>query len=190
MGLGWYSSGHTLIRWIVDHIMARSFLLFLILMGLWLLMSGHHSPLLISLGAVSSGFAAWMSHRLGGSDAEGLPLHLFLRLPFYLLWLFKEIIVSNIATGKLILTKGEKAELFYFPITQRSGAGIATHANSITLTPGTVTVDIDEHGFIIHALSPKFGDGIRSGILDQKVTALEGPQKDDPTEENAKGDAR
>ena len=153
--------------------MTRTLLLFLILMGLWLLMSGHYTPLIICFGVASSGFAAWMSHRLGGNDKEGLPLHLFLRLPSYLLWLFKEIIKANIATGKMILRKNDATELFFIATTQKSAAGIATHANSITLTPGTVTVDIGDEGFIVHALGPEFGDDIRSGEMDKKVTALE-----------------
>ena len=115
-----------------------------------------------------------MSHRLGGSDKEGLPLNLFPKLPAYLIWLFKEIIMANIATGRMILKKNDDAEYFTIRITQKSAAGIATHANSITLTPGTVTVDIDDDSFIVHALGPEFGDDVRSGEMDKRVTALEG----------------
>ena len=155
--------------------MARSFLLFCILMALWLLMSGHYTPLVTGLGVLSAAFAAWMSHRLGGADDEGLPLHLMARLPLYLLWLCKEIITANIATAKTILQKSDDAELFYIPITQKTEAGIATHANSITLTPGTVTVAIDDDGFYVHALTKDFGDDVRQGDMDRRVTLLEGP---------------
>lgn len=154
--------------------MARSLLLFVILMTVWLLMSGHYTPLVTGLGVVSTAFATWMSHRLGGSDKEGLPLHMFRKLPAYYIWLIKEIIMSNIATAKTILGKSDAPELFYVPFTQKTEAGVATYANSITLTPGTVTVDIDEKGFLVHALSSDFGDDVRSGDMDRRVTQLEG----------------
>ena len=154
--------------------MARSLLLFVILMTVWLLMSGHYTPLVTGLGVVSTAFATWMSHRLGGSDKEGLPLHMFRKLPAYYIWLIKEIIMSNIATAKTILGKSDAPELFYVPFTQKTDAGVATYANSITLTPGTVTVDIDENGFLVHALSSDFGDDVRSGDMDRRVTQLEG----------------
>lgn len=137
-------------------------------------MSGHYTPLVTGLGVLSVAFATWMSHRLGGSDQEGLPLHLMRRLPLYLVWLCREIITANIATAKTILKKTDDAELFYVPISQRTEAGIATYANSITLTPGTVTVDIDDGGFYVHALAADFGDDVRGGDMDRRVTALEG----------------
>ena len=154
--------------------MARSLLLFVILMTVWLLMSGHYTPLVTGLGVISTAFATWMSHRLGGSDKEGLPLHMFRKLPAYYIWLIKEIIMSNIATAKTILGKSDAPELFYVPFTQKTDACVATYANSITLTPGTVTVDIDENGFLVHALSSDFGDDVRSGDMDRRVTQLEG----------------
>ena len=154
--------------------MARSLLLFVILMTVWLLMSGHYTPLVTGLGVISTAFATWMSHRLGGSDKEGLPLHMFRKLPAYYIWLIKEIIMSNITTAKTILGKSDAPELFYVPFTQKTEAGVATYANSITLTPGTVTVDIDENGFLVHALSSDFGDDVRSGDMDRRVTQLEG----------------
>ena len=137
-------------------------------------MSGHYIALVTGLGVVSTAFATWMSHRLGGSDKEGLPLHMFKRLPLYFIWLIKEIIMSNIATAKTILGRKDDPELFWVSYSQTSEAGIATYANSITLTPGTVTVDINEDGFLVHALSSDFGDDVRSGEMDKRVTQVEG----------------
>ncbi|MCE2517993.1 MAG: Na+/H+ antiporter subunit E [Alphaproteobacteria bacterium] len=154
--------------------MVRFLLLALILMGLWLLMSGHYTVLVTSLGVVSVLFTAAMSARMGGTDDEGLPLHMVPRLPRYVLWLIKEIITANIATAKVILTNSHQGELFRVAVSQSTEAGIATYANSITLTPGTVTVDIDDDGFLVHALTSEFGDDVRSGVMDAKVTAVEG----------------
>lgn len=156
--------------------MMRVFLLFLILFAGWLLMSGHYTPLITSLGVLSCALCAWLSWRIGASDHEGLPTHIFARLPAYLLWLLREIIMSNIATAKIILFGGAKPEIFEVSASQHTAAGLATYANSITLTPGTVTIDIHESAsstFIIHALHSDFGDDVRSGEMDRRVTGLE-----------------
>ena len=68
-------------------------------------MSGHYSGLLIGFGVASCLLCSWLALRIGALDDEGLPMHLFARLPGYLLWLFREIINSNIATGKIILSR-------------------------------------------------------------------------------------
>ena len=146
---------------------------------MWLLMSGHYTPLITSLGIISCALAAGMAHLMGGTDRDGLPTHLFARLPGYLVWLCREIITSNIATGRIILKGNTDEEWFEVPVTQRSDAGIVTYANSITLTPGTVTVDVtsDRDGttrFLVHALHPDFGDDVRDGEMDRRVNAVEG----------------
>ena len=155
----------------------RAALLFVVLMSSWLLMSGHYTLLIISLGVISVGFSVWLSHAINAIDEEGLPTHIFARLPVYLVWLCCEIIKSNYATAKLILSGRSDPEIFYVTATQKTAAGLATYANSITLTPGTVTIDIDESAskdqFLVHALHADFGDDVRSNDMDGRVTALE-----------------
>lgn len=157
----------------------RFLTLFLILFIGWLLMSGQYHGLLIGLGIASCTLCAWLSLRIGATDSEGLPTHLFKRLPAYLAWLIGEIITSNIATAKIILRGTSDPEIFEVPANQATSAGLANYANSITLTPGTVTVDIDEaktgtSRFLVHALHPQFGDDVRSGDMDRRNCDLEG----------------
>ena len=83
----------------------------------------------------------------------------------------------------MILDGTAKPEWFEVPATQRTAAGLVTYANSITLTPGTVTVDINsgdagQSVFLVHALHPDFGDDVRSGEMDRRVTAIEGKSTD------------
>jgi multicomponent Na+:H+ antiporter subunit E len=155
----------------------RAALLFVVLMSSWLLMSGHYTVLIISLGVVSVGFCVWLSQAINAIDDEGLPTHIFTRLPAYLVWLCGEIVKSNYATAKLILGGHSDPEMFRVTATQKTAAGLATYANSITLTPGTVTMDIDESAskdqFLVHALHADFGDDVRSNDMDRRVTALE-----------------
>lgn len=155
----------------------RSLLLFAILFGAWLLMSGHYTPLLIALGVLSCALAAFMADRIGGTDEEGLPLHIMARLPAYLAWLVKEIVMSNILTGKLILFGRARPVMFNTPATQATAGGIVTYANSITLTPGTVTIEVEDGkdgtSFLVHAVDASFAEDVESGEMDRRVTALE-----------------
>ena len=156
----------------------RFLILFTTLMAGWLLMSGIYNGLLIGFGIVSCLLCTWLSLRIGATDREGLPTHLFARLPAYLVWLIGEIVSSNIATAKIILCGESDPEIFEVPANQVTAAGLANYANSITLTPGTVTVEIDEaktgpSRFLVHALHPQFGDDVRSGDMDERNCALE-----------------
>ena len=93
----------------------RFLILFTTLMAGWLLMSGIYNGLLIGFGIVSCLLCTWLSLRIGATDHEGLPTHLFARLPAYLIWLIGEIISSNIATAKIILRGTSDPEIFEVP---------------------------------------------------------------------------
>ena len=100
-----------------------------------------------------------------------------LRLPLYLPWLLKEIIKSNIHVAKCILSPHlpiQPQTLSVKP-SQKTNAGLAVHANSITLTPATISVDINEHEIFVHALTDVSAQGIIDGDIDKQVSKLEGP---------------
>jgi|TARA_B110000881_G_C18191022_1_gene324795 multicomponent Na+:H+ antiporter subunit E len=152
----------------------KSISLFIILLILWLLMSGHYTFLITTLGVLSCIFCVYLAKRAKLIDDEGLPLIFFPRLTNYLLWLFREIVNSNISTAKAIITGKIDPEIFTVKVSQISEVGKVTYANSITLTPGTVTTQINKNTFEIHALNSDFGDDVRSGQMDKKVKWLEG----------------
>tara|TARA_B110000008_G_scaffold125168_1_gene127724 strand:+ start:487 stop:954 length:468 start_codon:yes stop_codon:yes gene_type:complete len=152
----------------------KSFWLFVILLGLWLLMSGHYSVLITSLGVISCAFCVYLARRAKLIDNEGLPLIFFPRLINYILWLFKEIFNSNVSTGKAIITGNINPEIFIVKSSQNTDVARVTYANSITLTPGTVTTKINKNEFEVHALNSNFGDDVRSNLMDRKVKWLEG----------------
>ncbi|MEK9926269.1 MAG: cation:proton antiporter, partial [Alphaproteobacteria bacterium] len=66
--------------------MLRIIILFVVFMASWLLLSGHYTPLITSLGVISCVLVTFLSVRIGGADKEGFPTHLFARLPAYILW--------------------------------------------------------------------------------------------------------
>ena len=151
----------------------RFLILFTTLMAGWLLMSGIYNGLLVGFGIVSCLLCTWLSLRIGATDREGLPTHLFARLPAYLVWLIGEIVLSNIATAKIILRGESDPEIFEVPANQVTAAGLANYANSITLTPGTLTVETEQGDFQIHALAYSDEDLEALADMDRRVTEIE-----------------
>ena len=152
----------------------KSLILFLILLSLWLLMSGHYSILIITLGIISCAFCVYVAKRGNLIDDEGLPIFFIPRLSNYLIWLFKEILKSNLNTAKVIINGKVEPETFTVKASQVTDVAKVTYANSITLTPGTVTTKIQKDVFEVHALNSDFGNDVRTNEMDKKVTWLEG----------------
>ena len=149
-------------------------LLFVCYFVIWLLLSGHYDPLLLTLGVLSCITCLYVTWKAKFIDEEGLPLHLLIRLPIYTLWLFKEIIKANIDTAKIIIVNNPDPQNFRVKSSQKTEAGKVTYANSITLTPGTVTTVLDGDILEVHALSSDMADDVKSGAMDKKVSWLEG----------------
>ena len=152
----------------------KSLILFLILLCLWLLMSGHYSILIITLGIISCAFCVYVAKRGNLIDDEGLPIFFIPRLSNYLIWLFKEILISNLNTAKVIINGKVEPETFTVKVSQVTDVAKVTYANSITLTPGTVTTKMQKDVFEVHALNSDFGNDVRTNEMDKKVTWLEG----------------
>ena len=152
----------------------KSLILFFILFSLWLLMSGHYNFLIVSLGIISCVFCVYVANRGKLIDDEGLPIFFIPRLLNYLIWLFKEILKSNLSTAKVIINGKVEPETFTVKTSQVTDVAKVTYANSITLTPGTVTTKIQKGVFEVHALNSDFGNDVRTSEMDKKVTWLEG----------------
>ena len=152
----------------------KALLLFVFYFVIWLLLSGHYDPLLLTLGVLSCITCLYVTWKAKFIDEEGLPLHLLIRLPIYILWLFKEIIKANIDTAKIIIINNPDPQNFRVKSSQKTEAGKVTYANSITLTPGTVTTVLDGDILEVHALSSDMADDVKSGVMDKKVSWLEG----------------
>ena len=152
----------------------KSFILFFILFSLWLLMSGHYNLLIVSLGIISCAFCVYVAKRGKLIDDEGLPIFFMPRLLNYLIWLFKEILKSNLSTAKVIINGKVEPETFTVKTSQVTDVAKVTYANSITLTPGTVTTKIQKGVFEVHALNSDFGNDVRTNEMDKKVTWFEG----------------
>ena len=144
---------------------------------MWLLMSGHYdSRLLLSLGAASVAGVALLVLRMRLPDREGAPFHVVPGLLLYLPWLVLEVLKSNLAVARVILSPRMpiRPRIVDFHGHQKTDLGRFIYANSITLTPGTITVRLDADGFRIHALTKEALDGTEEGEMDRRVCRLEG----------------
>ncbi len=160
----------------MDNINKHAISLGLSLIGLWLLLSGHYTLLLISFGLLSVMLVVLIALRMDVVDHEGHPLHLNLKALFtYWVWLLKEIIVSNIYVCRLILNPALPISPTVIALRSSQSTDLARviFANSITLTPGTVTIDVDGDITEVHALTEELARSLLAGSMDSKVTALE-----------------
>jgi multicomponent Na+:H+ antiporter subunit E len=94
-------------------------------------------------------------------------------------WLAGQIVKANLEVTRLVVSpRAVDPRLVRVKATQRSDMGRVIHANSITLTPGTVSVEIEGNEILVHALTPKFAETTGLDALDRRVSALEGPSRD------------
>lgn len=136
-------------------------LLTIVLAVLWLMLSGYwFKPLLLGFGALAVVCSVTLTLRMGLLDAESAPFAGLGRFAAYWGWLGGEIFKANIQVVKLALAPdlNIKPVMTRVAVSLKNDMARATYANSITLTPGTVTVEVEETGFLIHALDESFAD--------------------------------
>lgn len=142
----------------------------------WIVLSGMFTPFLLAAGAGAALAVAWLARRMEVADREGQPLHLALAAAAYWPWLVVEILKSGWQVAKIVLHPRLPVSptLARFRPSQKSTVGLVTHANSITLTPGTVTVEAGHDEFLVHALTVSGADGLAGSEMDRRVARLEG----------------
>ena len=146
-----------------------------ILFCFWLLLSGHYTGLLIALGVASSAAVAALAWRMRIIDVEGHPIHLIGGAFLYWPWLALEIIKSALRVARIIVDPALPIAptLVRVKASQKTPLGVNIYANSITLTPGTISVDVKGHDIVVHAIERAGADSLEEGEMDRKVTAFE-----------------
>lgn len=149
--------------------------LFVLLAALWLALSGVYKPLILALGLGSVLFALWMARRMDVvGDQNNAGLYSW-RLPVYWAWLVWQITLSNLHVARLVLAPGRIApRIVRMPVNQASDIGRVTYANSITLTPGTVSLVLTPGELIVHAIDRQAADELQREGMGDKVRWLEG----------------
>ena len=155
--------------------MLRAFGLGTALFGFWLALSGHYTPLLLGFGVASCVLVVYLSLRMDVVDHEGVPYHMLGRLLVYVPWLLKEIFVANVEVARVILDPKLpiNPRMVRFHGSQDTDLGRAVYANSITLTPGTITTGVEGHDFQIHALRAVDLETDEEQSMDRRCTWVE-----------------
>jgi len=140
----------------------------------WLLWSGMTKPLLLALGAISCVLVLVLSRRMGFFDKSVYSLHLVWRLIPFWGWLGKELVVSNLQVARIILNPKMPISptVIRIDALPEGPVGQAILGNSITLTPGTVTVDDHEGTLFVHCLTTEGAHALQEGEMNRRVAAL------------------
>ena len=157
--------------------MMHFFILVISLFTFWMLLSGFwDNTLLLVFGVLSSVFAAFIGLRIKWQNEFKLDLAFFRRFPKYVGWLVYQIYLANIDTAKRILFPKKypiSPTIRMLSMSQSTQFGQTIYANSITITPGTVSIDIENDQVIVHALAEGSIDELELGEMDSRVSALE-----------------
>ncbi len=139
---------------------------------LWVLLSGQFTLLLLGLGLASVLLTIFLASRMSVIDHESYPIHISSKLPAFFVYIMWEILKANIDVTKRILNLGGKTispQVVEIPVPQKTDLSRVIYANAITLTPGTVSVQLDKSRVLVHALSKEGADDLLSGKMAQAI---------------------
>lgn len=169
--------------------------LLLVLAVLWIALSGFWTAWLLILGVASSLLAWWIARRLGvggwRADAAGRRLKP-LALAGYWAWLLWEIGKANFDVMRRIWDPAMPLSptVFRVPAAGMSDLAQVTYANSITLTPGTIAINLSDDAIEVHALSSDSRAQLLGGEMRRRVERIEhiepaqAPPQESPAEES------
>jgi multicomponent Na+:H+ antiporter subunit E len=156
--------------------MARILTLIVSLVAAWLLWSGLYKPLLLALGGVSCVLVVILARRMRLTDERYFTLGLLPRILGFWGWIFKEIVKSNIEVGRVVLDPRLRMQpqVVEIEADTQLETGQAILGNSITLTPGTVTLDVFDGKLAVHCLTDQGAKALREGEMNRRVRAVMG----------------
>jgi len=142
-----------------------------VLFALWLGLSGQLNAMMLSMGLASTLVILYFTHRMDVIDKEIYPAHMTVLLLRFWLFLAREVIRANIDVIKRIFKPGKNIspQLFELPLTLQSDVSRVIYANAITLTPGTVSANLDKKTVTVHTLSIEAAQDLSSGRMARAV---------------------
>jgi multicomponent Na+:H+ antiporter subunit E len=146
-----------------------------LLAGFWLVLSGHFTSLILALGALSVGLVTWVAGRTRRDDQVGLSPQQWLQLPRYLLWLALEVLRASVAvsTQAWLPRPSLRPAVGVTPAHDLSELSQVIYANSITLTPGTLSMRVIDQGVWVHSLQRADLSKLQTGRMLHRVRRLE-----------------
>ena len=155
--------------------MLRTVTVFLFLSGNWVLWSGYYNTLLLTLGVFSCALSVYMAVRMQLLDKEGFPIEIFLSFLAYLPWLLRELVKSGVEISLCVLNPRVHIapRIVKIKPTQKTSLGLMIYANSITLTPGTVSIGVSNEEIEVHTLTDNAEKDLINGTMNRRVAAIE-----------------
>jgi multicomponent Na+:H+ antiporter subunit E len=150
-----------------------------ILFGLWLIFSGKYDTTHIGFGVVAVTIVVLINYKLSKWNLfpergePNVPIRIF-QLPVYILWLMKEIFIASIQVAYLVVHPKMpiKPTLILFRTKLPSAVAKVILGNSITITPGTFTIDIEKDKFLVHGLVPGSAGSLENGEMQSRIMKL------------------
>ena len=142
----------------------------------WVVLSGHYTPFLLGIGVISCVFVVFLIIKMNILDDEAHPIKFLFSAIKYWPWLLGQIIQSAVNVAKIIINPN-------LPITptmikikplQKTDIGIVAFANSITLTPGTISVETNKDNILVHAITRDNAFDLEQGVMNEKCKRFEG----------------
>lgn len=149
-------------------------MLLLALVAAWLLWSGIYKPLLLGLGGFSCVLTYWIARRMALFEAGVYAFRINLRLLRFWAWLAGEVVRSSLDVTRVVLDPRLpiSPRSFEFRATASHPVDLAILGNSITLTPGSLTLDLHDGVLRVHSLTEQAAQDLLSGEMDRRVAAL------------------
>lgn len=148
----------------------------LTLFAFWVLLSGMFEPFLLAAGIGSAVAVAAVAQRMDANDQARLPVRLVWGAVLsYWPWLILEIVRSALSVSRRVMHPELPISptMVEFEPAQQTDVGLVIHANSITLTPGTITVEAAPGRFLVHSLTREGAAGLAGSEMDRRCAALE-----------------
>ncbi len=135
---------------------------------IWLVLSGTDNPFHVGLGLVASFGVAWLNAGRPDSHAQHFPVF---RILWYVPWLLGRIVQSGLHLTVLILRPSLPIapRLIHYRTNLRHPVGVALLGNSITLTPGTITAELEAQTLVVHAIDDESGHDLTTRRFERKI---------------------
>jgi multicomponent Na+:H+ antiporter subunit E len=155
----------------------RVVVLFVLLLGFWLLLSGHYDPLFVTMGVVSAAATTWFGasllERSVGPATAHPRIHLFWLLVF-VVWLVGKMVVGAIQVARIVLDPRfpPRPGVTQFRTQLSTPAARSMLANAITLVPGTITLEMEGDLLTVHSFIPDSVTDLADGTTQNRIAAV------------------
>jgi multicomponent Na+:H+ antiporter subunit E len=153
--------------------------LFCLLLALWLVLSGYFDVFHVGVGVVCVAAVLWMNRRLNSevfdeSQADALAVLRWPQVPGFMVWLVAQIVMSGLQVAWVLMHRRMPiaTSIIQFRVDLPCEQAKVVLGNAITLTPGTLTIDIRDDMFTVHSLIPASYAGIVDDTMPRRVLRL------------------